>query len=393
MSVTLIVMLATYLVCWQGYKLRERLNGLGHAGILASLVATLLNSTTARLSDAHPHSLLVGQYIALIEHIFVAVSTLGLYLLRLAVEGHSLRDRPVRRAIGGGVLFSCALTAITAAAIISGRLLSPTPDSYRDPLGFVYAFGSGLYYGTILLLVAAWMWRYVRNRDEQHERDERADLRIGVRIAAIGLFSLAAFCFARATPIAVVFLGGPPQIAQPFWVLRPISTAAWPLVFIGLSYPLLRSRGAAYRAWKSRRATREQARVLLRTCHTAYPEIELPPSGIRERARQFVSSHHRLTRLVTEIFDALAKLLVQDEPTNTAAGRVAADRLHEAVRRYDLTHPVPVTEIISPNAGDEVLDSEGVPDQPADALDHDTAFVLDLAAELRTVIDDHRVPA
>lgn len=388
MSVTLIVMLATYLVCWQGYKLRERLNGLGHAGILFSLAATLLNSTTARLSDAHPHSLYVGQYIALIEHIFVAVSTLGLYLLRLAVEGHSLRDRPVRRAIGGGVLFSCALTAITAAAISRGRLLSPTPESYRDPLGFLYAFGSGLYYGTILLLVSVWMWRYVREQDEQ---DEQAQLRIGVRIAAIGLFGLAAFCFARATPIAVVFLGGPPRIAQPFWVLGPISAAAWPLVFIGLSYPLLRSRGAAYRAWKSRRATREQARVLLRTCHTAYPEIELPPSGIRERARQFLSSHHRLTRTVTETFDALAKLLIQDEPINTPAGRVAADRLREAVRRYDSTHAVPVTEIISPEAGDEVLDSEGVPDPPADALQHDIAFVLELAAELRAVIDDHRV--
>ena len=85
MPIPLIAMLATYLMCWQAYKLRERLNGLGHAGILVSLVSTLSNSATARISDAYPPSPAGYQYVLFIHHVFITGSCLGLYLVRLAV--------------------------------------------------------------------------------------------------------------------------------------------------------------------------------------------------------------------------------------------------------------------------------------------------------------------
>lgn len=378
MPLSLIAMLAAYLMCWQAYKLRERLNGLGHAGVLVSLVATLLNSVTARISDAYSPSLLTYQYILFLHQVFITSSCLGLYLLRLAVEGKTVRDRSVRRVIGGGVLFCCCNAGIIAVAITSGHLLGDGP--VHAPLDVILSLGAGLYFGTVMLLVAVWMWRYVNRRPLR--------IRLGTRVAAIGLFGMAGLGYTRAATALVAYLGGPPSIA-PSWLRDTVTSMAFPLVFLGLSFPLLASRWTAFQEWMSRRRVCERAKVTAQTCRSAYPEIELPAAGIGERLRLFIANHHTQARIIVESFDGLAKLLVHDAPAATPAGRCAAERLRAAVRRYDAHHPQrAVIEIISPTADDRTLDGEGVPQQPGTTLEEDIAVLIDLAAELDALSDD-----
>ncbi len=372
MPISLIAMLATYLMCWQAYKLRERLSGLGHAGILVSLASTLANSATARISDTYPPSPAAYQYILFIHHVFITGSCLGLYLVRLAVEGNALRDRAVRRAIGGGVLFCCWNAATIAVAAALGRPLINGPS--RAPLDVLYSVGSGAYFGTVMLLVAVWMWRYVAHRPLR--------ILLGTRVAAIGLFGMAGLGYTRAATAAIRYLGGPPSIA-PEWLRDTVTSTAFPLVFIGLSFPLLASRWAAFQQWRTRRKICERAKVTAQTCRTAYPEIQLPPAGIGERARLLVSNHHIQARIIVESFDGLAKLLVHDAPAATPAGQAAAARLRAAVERYDAEHPdKSVIDIISPRIDDQTLDGEGVPPQPGNALEEDITVLVELAAEL-----------
>lgn len=372
MPIPLIAMLATYLMCWQAYKLRERLNRLGHAGILVSLVSTLANSATARISDAYPPSPAGYQYILFIHHVFITGSCLGLYLLRLAVEGNTVRDRPVLRTIGGGLLFCAWNGATIAGAAVIGQPISNGPA--RAPLDVLYSVGSGVYFGTVMLLVALWMWRYVAHRPSR--------ILLGTRVAAIGLFGMAGLGYTRAATAVVRHLGGPPSIA-PGWLRDTVTSAAFPLVFIGLSLPLLASRWAAFQHWRTRRKVCERAKVTAQTCRTAYPEIQLPPAGIGERVRLLLSNHHTQARIVVESFDGLTKLLVHDAPAETPAAQAAAARLRVAVERYDTDHPArPIVDIISPALDAQTLDGEGVPLQPGNALNDDIAVLVELAAGL-----------
>lgn len=378
MSVELILLLAGYLLAWQGYKVRHRVSGLGHIALILSLTATLANSTTARISAAHPHTLLTGQYIALVEHIFVVISVAGLYVFRLAVEGHTIHSRRVLATISGGALMSLGFAAITVFAIVSGELLSPTTKSYRDLHGFLYAFGAGIYYGSVMFAVALWMARYVKGR-EKH-------FRYGMRIAAAGLFIVSALSFVRAIPVASVFFGGPRNIV-PHYLLGAVSAAAFPLVFVGLSYPLVISRLRAFRAWTRRRKMCADVRVVWKECVSAYPEIVLrPDSSPVRRLRDSIWNPAELSRLKTESFDGLAKLLVHSASTESAAAVTAAANLREAIRRYDEAHKVSVWDIISPTASEG--DDEGVPPRPEGKAEDE--MLLALADELRGMSEASR---
>jgi len=376
MSPDQIVILAAYLIFWQAYKLRRKFSGLGHAALILSLTATLANSTTARLSDANPPSLITGQYYDFVEHIFVLISVAGLYVFHLAVEHCTLRSRRVLLTLGGAFVVAAVLAVGVYHAITYGPLLAISVESYHDPFGFVYAFGSGMYYGIVMGLVATWMWRYVRAKDTPFRR--------GIRIAALGIYAISVLSILRAVPIGIVFVGGP-DIEPPFLLLGAVTALSFPLVFIGLSYPLVVSRWHAYRAGRRRRQISTDVRVVWQQCQVVYPEIVLRPRSRLERAGRVVWNPDKLHRLTTESFDALAKLLVQSLPVDTTPGRIAAESLRTAVRRYDDTHAVSVRAIIAPpGAGPH----NGAPAQP----DHDASIdmLVSLANVLREGTTDER---
>lgn len=378
MPIHLIAILGLYLLCWQGYKLRRRVNGLGHIALIASLLATLANSLTARWSAATPHTALDGQYISLVEHIFVVISVAGLYVFRLAVEGCRINHRRVRRTIAGAVAVSLGFLLLTLGAIGRGRLLSVTAASFRDPLGFAYNFGAGLYYGLTMTAIAVWMVRFTREK-EWH-------FKAGMRVAALGLFVIGSLCLVRAIPVAVVFLRGPELLAPP-WMLGGVTAVAFPLVFLGLSYPVLASRCAALRSWAHQRREDHHTHIVWQLATVAFPEVVLQPATMSERFRRLIRWPDQMQRRRTETFDALAKLLLTDSRTDrTPTEESAADRLRGAVRRYDAAHDTPVVSMVAPSSTALDLDRTGVPGPPQASADAD--MLRELADLLRQPHDD-----
>jgi hypothetical protein len=210
-----------------------------------------------------------------------------------------------------------------------------------------------------------------------------------MRISAVGLFILSVLSIGRAVPAAIVGLGGPTVIA-PAFLLGRVSATAFPLVFLGLSYPLLVGRVRAYRAWQSQRATCTEVTVVWSVCKTAYPEIVLRPRTYLQRLAQAIWNPKQLARRPSESFDGLAKLLGHEAPALGSGAQRAAANLREAVRRYDLAHPIKVWDVVSPDV-DEFDDA--VPAKPDG--DQDTAMLLELARILEGVLasDQHQVNA
>lgn len=376
MPTELIATLILYLICWQGYKLRDRLNGLAHIALIISLTASLANSASARLGHAQhwTAATTAGQYNQLSQHILLVASCTGLYIFRLAVEGHTIRDRHFQRTIAAAVIASAVMTTVVLLFLHQGKVLSFQIATFRDPLGFLFYFGAGVYYGWFRFAVGYWMIKRSRHSDRH--------LQIGMRLAACGLLIISALCFVRAAPVAVVFLGGPP-IITPRYLLGAVSSIAFPLIFLGLSYPLLIARLAALRRYLRGRKIAERTEGLWRLCRRAYPEV-----GLREAPgflpRLFSGTHpDEPTRRITECFDALAKLLAHATADTDGQSSSPQAVLLLAIRRHDETHAVTVGDVISPSTT-----ADGIP--PAGGT-HDIQILLDLADILREIERDQPV--
>lgn len=372
MSVGLIIILAGYIICWQGYRMKRKVSGLGHVALVASLMGTLANSSLARLSEAHPHSVTVDQYVNLFEHIFVVISCAGLYVFRLSDAGHTIHSVRTWKAIGCAVAVSASFAALIAISLHYGVPIAVSVDSYRSVTGFLYNVIEGIYFGITMLLVALWMVRRTRRSDQT--------FKIGVRVAAAGVFAMSMLSLGRAVPVVLVFFGGPVMLAPP-GLLGSVTALAFPLIFVGLSYPIAVSRCVAYRSWKQQEKVALRLANLWRICATAYPEIVLRPTSLSDRLRHRLWKPYRLKRQRTEIFDGLAKLLLANSPANVEGGEGEAESmLHVAVKRYDETHPRSVEETIISQAAD---DREGIPEPRKN--DQTTQMLLTLAELLRNV--------
>jgi hypothetical protein len=371
-SVLLIIVLVGYLMSWQGYKLRGKLTGLGHIALILSLSATLCNAVIARLSDAHALAALPQPCVELAGVFCVIVSVAGLYVFRLAVEKCTVSNPRVVLTLCGALTVAVGATLTTVYFAVRAIPLKYSVAAFHDPVGAVYFVSVGGYFGCTLFAVAWWMVDHTRNSERHFRR--------GMRISAVGLFILSVLSIGRAIPAAIVGLGGPTVIA-PAFLLGGVSASAFPLVFLGLSYPLLVGRVFAYRAWRSQRGTRAKVTVVWSVCKTAYPEIVLRPRTYLQRIAQMVWNPKRLRRRSSESFDGLAKLLGHEEPARGPGAQAAAMNLREAVSRYDLAHSIKIWDVVSPDI-DEFDDV--VPAKPEG--DQDTAMLLELANVLADVL-------
>ena len=372
MSVLLIIVLVGYLMSWQGYKLRGQLSGLGHISLILSLSATLCNATIARLADAHAFQAFPQPCVELAGVFCVIISVAGLYVFRLAVEKCTISSPRVVRTLCGALAMAGAATLMSVYFTARGLPLKYSLAAFRVPAGAIYFVGVGAYFGCTLFAVAWWM--------VDHTRKKETHFRRGMRISALGLFALSALSIGRAVPAAIVGVGGPTTIA-PAFLLGGVSAAAFPLVFLGLSYPLLVGRFRAYQAWQSQRSTRTEVSIVWSVCKAAYPEIVLRPRTYLQRLTQAIWKPQRLARQPSESFDGLAKLLGHKAPAQGLVAQAAAANLREAVRRYDLVHSVKVWDVVSPDI-DEFDDA--VPVKPDG--DQDTAMLLTLARILKDVL-------
>jgi hypothetical protein len=209
---------------------------------------------------------------------------------------------------------------------------------YTHPVGAIYRVLVGVYLAVMLLVVARWLISYARKQGKQ--------FRVGLRIAAVGVLGLSALMVSRPIPGVIAILGGPTFYAPSRLYVIWTATFA-PLVFIGLSYPVLASRVEALGRWRGQRETYSKLRVVWKACTTLYPETVLPL--------------RTLTRRRTECIDGLYKFLAGNElPANEPARR-AAEALREVVRRYDEVHESPVEDVVyrAVEEKDDAVDRRG----------------------------------
>jgi hypothetical protein len=364
-STLLTVFLAAYLIIWQGYRLRWRVGGMGHVTLVLCLVGILGPIAGNEFSRAHLFGvqLLHRSHLNLIRDGFAILAVVSFYLFRLAAEGYAIRSPRALKAVGGGAAVMATLTLIIFTSPYRSRHAFGSRWVYTHPIGAIYRTLVGVYLAVMLLVIARWLISYARQQETQ--------FRIGLRITAVGVCGLSALMVVRPMPGVIAILGGPTFYVQSqiYVVWTAISA---PLVFIGLSYPLLVGRVEALRRWRGQREAYSKLGVVWKTCTTLYPEIVLPL--------------RTLTRRRTECIDGLYKFLDGNKPPADEAVQRPTAALREAVRRYDEIHESPVADVVY-----RAVEEKGDPTNRRGQL-RDNDPVIAMLLELADLLNEVLVP-
>ncbi|MDX3191916.1 hypothetical protein PV458_26185 [Streptomyces sp. MN03-5084-2B] len=263
-----------------------------------------------------------------------ALLACGVCALVIFFLGSTLGPRRYRRV-------ALELVPLAAAIVLMVVAMGATPPELRGlPLGpstihdsgvAVFYLGAGLYLIYGLLACTAWIVRYLRVADR--------NLRIGLRLGAIGMASAAAGSIFRAAYIVVAWVFGP--VVKVLLLLGvPFVIAGGMLFLAGVTYPGVRARVAALRRRRQHRREHAALAPLWTVLVEAFPSIVLrtPP-----RRRGGVNRVHY--RRVIEIRDGLVQLspyldadfgeVVATDPGAAAAALKAALERHAAGEEND----------------------------------------------------------
>jgi hypothetical protein len=246
--------------------------------------------------------------------------------------GSALGPRRYRRVVAELV----PLVAAIALMVVSMSLTPPElrglplgPSTIHDSGVAVFYLGAGLYLIYGLIACTAWIVRYLRVADR--------DLRIGLRLGAIGLAGAAVGSIFRALYIVVAWAFGP--VVKVLLLLGvPFVIAGGMLFLAGVTYPGVRARVSALRRRRQHRQEHEALAPLWTVLVEAFPSIVLrtpPRRGDRLSPRGIHRVHYRR---VIEIRDGLVQLspyLEADFGEVAAADPpAAAAALKAALRRH-----------------------------------------------------------
>ncbi|WP_033261406.1 MAB_1171c family putative transporter [Amycolatopsis vancoresmycina] len=268
-----------------------------------------------------------------------ALLACGICALLIFFLGSALGPRRYRRV-------TLELVPLAAAIALMVVTMSLTPPELRGlPLGpstihdsWVAAFylGAGLYLIYGLIACTAWIVRYQRVADR--------NLRIGLRLSAIGMASAAAGSIFRALYIVVAWAFGP--VVKVLLLLGvPFVIVGGMLFLTGVTYPGLRARVSALRRRRQHRREHRSLAPLWTVLVRAFPSIVLrtpPRRGDRLSPRGVHRVHYRR---VIEIRDGLVQLspyldadfgeVVATDPGAAAAALKAALARHAAGEASD----------------------------------------------------------
>ncbi|MET9001832.1 MAB_1171c family putative transporter [Amycolatopsis sp. Hca4] len=256
-----------------------------------------------------------------------ALLACGLCALVIFFLGSALGPRRYRRVAAELVPLAVAIALMVVAMALTPpelRGLPLGPSTIHDGGVAAFYLGAGLYLIYGLIACTAWIVRYQRVADR--------NLRIGLRLSAIGMASAAAGSVFRALYIVVAWAFGP--VVKVLLLLGvPFVVAGGMLFLAGVTYPGLRARISALRRRRQHRHEHAALAPLWTVLVEAFPSIVLrtPPRG-----RGGVNRVHY--RRVIEIRDGLVQLspyLDADfgEVVATDPGAAAA-ALKTALRRH-----------------------------------------------------------
>lgn len=194
---------------------------------------------------------------------------------------------------------------------------------------------AGLYLAYALASAFAWTLRYARA--------SARPLATGLWLAAGAMAGMVLSSAARAAFILVRWLGGnvPRPLSRSVALLLALSI---PVFVIGVTYPGIATRLAAFRVWWQHRRNYHRLRPLWLLLHKAYPQDALgrvPTNPWRDalRVRSVHRSHYR--RVIecrdglVRISPYLARLGLADAAPGSVSPEELAEKLRLALRAYD----------------------------------------------------------
>ncbi|HET6703666.1 MAB_1171c family putative transporter [Amycolatopsis sp.] len=263
-----------------------------------------------------------------------ALLACGLCALVIFFLGSAIGPRRYRRVVVELIPLAAAITLMIVAMDLTRpelRGLPLGPSTIHDNGVAIFYLGAGLYLIYGLIACAAWIVRYLRVADR--------NLRIGLRLSAIGLAGAAVGSICRALYIVVAWVFGP--VVKILLLLGvPFVIAGGMLFLAGVTYPGVRARVSALRRRRQHRREHAALAPLWTVLVEAFPSIVLrtPPRG-----RGGVNRLHY--RRVIEIRDGLVQLspyldadfgaVVAEDPAAAAAALRAALRRHAAGEASD----------------------------------------------------------
>ncbi|MET8851337.1 MAB_1171c family putative transporter [Amycolatopsis sp. NPDC004625] len=268
-----------------------------------------------------------------------ALLACGICALLVFFLGSALGPRRYRRV----TLELVPLAAAIALMVVTMSLTPPElrglplgPSTIHDSRVAVFYLGAGLYLIYGLVACTAWIVRYQRVADR--------NLRIGLRLSAIGMAGAAAGSIFRALYIVVAWVFGP--VVKALLLLGvPFVIVGGMLFLVGVTYPGLRARVSALRRRRQHQREHRALAPLWTVLVRAFPSIVLrtpPRRGDRLSPRGVHRVHYRR---VIEIRDGLVQLspyldadfgdVVATDPGAAAAALKAALARHAAGEASD----------------------------------------------------------
>ncbi|MFI5590757.1 MAB_1171c family putative transporter [Amycolatopsis sp. NPDC051758] len=250
---------------------------------------------------------------------------------------------PVRR-YGRVAVELIPLGAVIALMVVVMDLTPPElrglplgPATIHDSGIALFYLGAGLYLIYGLVACTAWIVRYLRVADR--------DLRIGLKLSAVGMASAAIGSIFRALYIVVAWAFGPVVkilllLGVPFVIVGGL------LFLVGVTYPGVRARVSALRRRRQHRREHQALGPLWTVLVQAFPSIVLRTPPRRRTELLSPRSIHRVYyRRVIEIRDGLVQLspyldadfgeVVAADPGAAAAALKTALRRHAAGEEMD----------------------------------------------------------
>ncbi|SFW44167.1 MAB_1171c family putative transporter [Amycolatopsis australiensis] len=269
-----------------------------------------------------------------------ALLACGVCALVIFFLGSALGPRRHRRVAAELVPLAAAIALMIVAMGVTPaplRGLPLGPATIHDTGVAVFYLGAGLYLIYGLVACTTWIVRYQRVADR--------NLRIGLRLSAVGLASAAAGSVFRALYIVVAWVFGP--VVKVLLLLGvPFVIVGGTLFLAGVTYPGVRARIAALRRRRRHRREHHELAPLWTVLVRAFPSIVLRTPPRRRGERLSPRSVHRVYyRRVIEIRDGLVQLspyldadfgeLVAADPAAAAAALQAALARHAAAEPSD----------------------------------------------------------
>lgn len=314
MPFDMLVVSVVYVLLWQGYQLRRRVSRFAQIALLAHLIGSLLVTAVAHAGSAGAFGNADPAVSPLVSTCVLILSTMALYLFRLAVDGHGPTSRRAVVTIVVGLAMLGSMLSLAATSIADGAPMIGN-GAFSHFRGAAYFAVCGFYFAGTRALVVTWMIR--------RSRTAGRDLRIGIRIAALGLLISGGISLVRAVPPAIALFGGDWAGTAPDKVL--LSYAAFfgnPLGLAGLSYPLVMSRIRALLAWRQHRGAFGRIEPLWALARDAFPEVVLPADDERQRRAPL---SYRLRRRRAECLDALYYLRAEQQGASQRRTRIGSE--------------------------------------------------------------------